>query len=72
MEKTPIDRSSSVCQGDWSSGARAGIDIRSPTAAPSSGVGHKRLRFYQMFAGFGGAGLHVRAQQEDQIPKGYV
>ena len=23
-------------------------------------------------AGFGGAGLHVRAQQEDQIPKGYI
>ena len=26
-----------------------GSDIRSPTAAPSSGVGYKRLRFYQMF-----------------------
>ena len=26
-----------------------GSDIRSPTAAPSSGVGCKRLRFYQMF-----------------------
>ena len=26
-----------------------GSDIQSPTAAPSSGVGYKRLRFYQMF-----------------------
>ena len=26
-----------------------GPDIRSPTASPSSGVGYKRLRFYQMF-----------------------
>ena len=26
----------------------------------------------QKTAGFGGAGLHVRAQQEDQVPKGYI
>ena len=26
-----------------------GSDIHSPAVAPSSGVGHKRLRFYQMF-----------------------
>ena len=29
-----------------------GSDVRSPAAAPSSGVGHKRLRFYQMLFRF--------------------